>query len=449
MRFTRRRFLAGSVLAALWGAAPRLALAAPASTPWRNWSGYLRANPAGRLAPATEDELVALLGTTAGPIRPVGAGHSFNPLVPTDGHLLILDNMSGLIDHDPGALTAELWAGTRLSDAGPLLDRVGQAMPNLPDIDRQTLAGAVATSTHGTGKGLASLSGNVTSLRLITPGGDVLDLDAGRQPEIFQAARVSLGALGIVTRIGFQNRTPFRLHSRNWVQDTESVLEDFDASADEWQHFEMMPLLHSDYSLVIAHKETTDPLDPADPAEDDDGGLLSLIDSTPVLLRGSLVNFLAGQIDPTESVDKSYNGLTHLRFDRFNEMEYSVPVDAGPACLREILQTVKREAVDVTIPLEYRLIGADDSWLSMFSGGPRVSISVHRMAQYDHRPYFKLIEPIFWRYGGRPHWGKVHTLGYAELKSLYPRFDDFIEVQRTLDPAGRMLNSHLRRLFGA
>ncbi|HKI73207.1 MAG TPA: D-arabinono-1,4-lactone oxidase, partial [Pseudomonadales bacterium] len=215
----------------------------------------------------------------------------------------------------------------------------------------------------------------------------------------------------------------------------------------EWQHFEMMPLLHSDYSLVIAHKETTDPVGEPAP-EGDDSELLALIDATPVMLRGTMINLLAKTIDPTEDVQKSFRGLTHLRFDRFNEMEYSVPVDAGPHCLREILATVKEKGVDVTIPLEYRIIGGDDTWLSMFSGGPRVSISVHRMAKYDYKPYFNLIEPIFWKYGGRPHWGKVHTLGYKQLKALYPRFDDFIAIRNSLDPEGRMLNGYLRGLFG-
>lgn len=444
---TRRRFLASTLLTALCGAMPRRASATAMTTPWRNWSGWQHADPLGRLVPANEDELVGLFRSTSGPIRPVGSGHSFTALVPTDGYLMVLDRMSGLIAHDPAAMTAELWAGTRLSDAGPLLDSVGQAMPNLPDIDRQTLAGAVSTSTHGTGKGLKSLSGCVSGLRLVTPGGDVRDVDAGSDVDVFNAARVSLGALGVITRITFKNREPFRLLNRTWVQKTADVLDQFDALAQEWQHFEMMPLLHSAYCLVIAHKETAEPVGAPAP-EEDDSELLSLLDATPVALRGTAIGLLAKTIDPSEDIQPSYKGLTHLRFDRFNEMEYSVPLEAGPACLREVLDTVKQHGVDVVIPLEYRIIGGDDTWLSMFSGGPRVSISVHRLARYDYKPYFSLVEPIFWKYGGRPHWGKVHTLGYKELRSLYPRLDDFVAIRDSFDPAGRMLNDHLRHLFG-
>ncbi|MEX0942806.1 MAG: D-arabinono-1,4-lactone oxidase [Pseudomonadales bacterium] len=426
---------------------PGTAVGQAAAPPWRNWSGHLKANPASRLVPSTEDELVSMLQSTRGAIRPVGAGHSFSPLVPTDGHLLVLDNLNGLVSHDRQAMTAELMAGTRLSDAGALLDDIGQAMYNLPDIDRQTLAGAIATATHGTGKHLKSLSGYVNNMRLVTPFGDVVDLDAHNNADVFHAARVSLGALGIVTRIGFKNRAPFNLLGRTWMEKTKTVIDQFEALSSEWQHFEMMPLLHSDYALVIAHKETSDAISPM-VEEEDDGAFLKLVNATPVALRGTLINTLASDIEPAEGIDVSYKSLTNLRFDRFNEMEYSVPAASGPECLEEILDTVKREATDVTIPLEYRIVDADDAWISMFNGGRRVSISVHRLARYDYQPLFGLVEPIFWKYGGRPHWGKVHTLGRQQLQELYPRFEDFVFIQQSLDPEGRMLNRHLAYVLG-
>jgi FAD-linked oxidoreductase len=413
-------------------------------TPWTNWSGALKANPASRFAPTSEAQLATWLSESKGPVRPVGAGHSFTPLVPTDGHLVISDRLSGLISHDPATNEAEFYAGTRISDTGPLLDGIGQAMYNLPDIDRQTLAGALATSTHGTGHNLKSLSGYVTGMRLITPEGEILDLD--RDDPRLKAASVSLGALGVVSRVRFQNREPFRLLSRIWAEKTESILENFDSYTAQWPHFEMMPFLHADYSLVIAHQETTAPYKSQEAAVDD-GEFLALVDATPVMLRGALINSIASGLEPEERIQPSFEALTNLRFDRFNEMEYSVPVEAGPACLREILAIAKSKGVDVVNPLEYRIVEKDDSWISMFSDSPKVSISVHRLAQYEHDPLFSLVEPIFWKYDGRPHWGKVHSLGYHELSRLYPRFDDFIQLTSTLDPKGKMLNAHLRRLF--
>ncbi len=447
-KHSRRGFLAGSVVAGL--AAMTRAVAGPrdiTTTAWRNWSGTQMCQPVARFAPGSEFELMEFLKHNKAQIRPVGAGHSFSPLVPTNGRLLVLDKMSGLISHDTISKRATLAAGTRLSESGPLLAKADQAMFNLPDIDRQTLAGAISTSTHGTGKELKSLSGYVTGLRLITPGGELLELDENNDPDIFHAARVSLGCLGVITQITFQNRDPFRVMTRTWIEETEKVLEGFDGSANAYEHFEMMPLLHARYSLVIAHKETEAPLK-SGPEADDGGEFLSLMDATPVMLRGQLIDTLASQIEPSEAVSESYDGLANLRFDRFNEMEYSVPLDAGAACLREILAVIEKDKIDAVIPLEYRIVKGDDTWLGMFSGAPRISISVHRLSRYDYRPLFDRVEPIFWKYEGRPHWGKVHQLGYEQLSSLYPRLNDFVRLQAELDPNGVMLNTHLKKIMG-
>lgn len=440
---TRRRLLASSLLPFVYTGSVK-ASGPAAEAPWHNWSGHLTASPAGRVAPASTEELAGWLKVTTGKVRPVGSAHSFSPLVPTDGHLLVLDRMSGLVSSSADALEAVFHAGTRLSDTGLPLWQAGQAMFNLPDIDRQTIAGALATSTHGTGDRLKSLSGYVSGLELVTAAGEVLALDADH--EFLPAAAVSMGALGIITKATFRNRAPFRVRTRTWVEETTAILDKFDAYCREWQHFEMMPLLHSDYALAIAHQETEADLQP--PPEPDDDSLLALIGATPVALRGALINTLAQTVEPTEAVQRSYEALTNIRMTRFNEMEYSVPADVGGECLLEVMQAVADNAVDVVIPLEYRIIDADDTWLSMFSGGARVSISVHRLAGEDFNPLFNLVEPIFWKYGGRPHWGKWHSLGYSELKALYPKFDDFARLRQQFDPDGRLLNPHLAKLFG-
>ena len=415
------------------------------SESWRNWAGHLVAYPTSRFSPGSEDELVDWLRSSSGTVRPVGAGHSFTALVPTEGHLVVVDRLSGMVSHDSQNLSAEVYAGSRLSELGQPLDDIGQAMPNLPDIDRQTVAGAIATSTHGTGRELRSMSGYIRGLTLVTPRGEVLELD--QDDDRLAAAAVSLGALGVITRVKFQNRASFRLRTRIWVEETLAVLDTFERYCDEWQHFEMFPLLHSDYSLVVAHQETNSPLqEPV--VSGDDGAVLQLIEATPVALRGALINGLATQIEPTETVQASWRALTNLRFDRFNEMEYSVPAEVGGDCLREILQAVKDNQVDVVIPLEYRVIEADDSWLSMYNGSRRVSISVHRMFDERYIELFNLVEPIFWKYEGRPHWGKIHSLRDNELRALYPKFDEFIELRNELDPEARMLNPYLGQLFG-
>ena len=451
---TRRKFLASSVLAALYGVSGAGAAQPPGqqSTPWRNWSGSVVANPAGRFSPSSEHQLADFLASTRGQLRPVGSGHSFTPLVPTEGRLLVLDQLTGLLSYDSSANTASFAAGTRLSDMGAPLARIGQAAINLPDIDRQTLAGATSTATHGTGIDFKCLSGYVTELRLITPSGEVHDLTNRSESGMFDAARVGLGALGIVTRITMQNTARYRLKQTSWVDKTTDLLKDFDRQASTHRHLELFPLVHSEYSMALATDETDEPINNPPQSPEEEAGFDLIMQGwmkVPPGVRGPLVNALAEQIEPSERVDESYKILTNVRNTRFNEMEYSVPLHNGAACLQEILETISEQKIDVVFPLEYRYVSRDDTMLSMSSGDEdHAAISIHRVASEDYRPYFDVIEPIFWKYGGRPHWGKIHTLGALQLSQLYPRFEEFRSIRQQLDPQGRMLNHHLRKIFG-
>jgi FAD-linked oxidoreductase len=450
---TRRRLLTCGALAALLGInGPVTASSSRPSLPWRNWSGSVVGHPKSRFEPTSERQLASFLASSDAPVRPVGAGHSFTPLVPTDGHLLVIDQLTGLLDQDPINMTATFGAGTRLSEIGTALESIGQAMFNLPDIDRQTIAGATATATHGTGIEFECLSGYITRLRLITPAGEQLDVDAESDPDLFNAARVSVGALGVITRITLQNRPPYRLKQRSYVQRTEELLEGFDEHAASHRHFEMFPMTHSDYALALATDETDEPTNNPPPSAEDIAAFneaMRVRMQIPPEERRSFVNGIASQIEPGETVDTSHKILANVRHNRFNEMEYSVPIAAGAECLREILKTIIDKKVDVVFPLEYRYVSHDDTWLSMSSGDEdHAAISIHRSVSEDYRPYFDLVEPIFWKYGGRPHWGKIHSLGASELAKLYPRFRDFLEIREYLDPRGRMLNHHLRKLFG-
>lgn len=453
MGVSRRTFfrrLAGlGGLAAGW---PGL-LSARRIIPWRNWSGAQQCLPAQRLAPADEDGVITAVREAVGVVRPVGSSHSFSALVPTDGTLLSLANLRGMISHDPASLQAEFWAGTTLAETGEPLQQVGQALPNLSDIDYQTLAGAMATATHGTGIRFQCLPGYVAGLRLVTADGEVMDCDAQNNPDVFAAARVSLGALGIITRYRLQNRPAFRLHTRQWVAPTEDLLAEMSALVDDNDHFELMPLIHSDMSIAIAHNETTAPLAPKSEPEGDTE-LANLMDSVfrhlreYPNLRASLINFVAGRLSFAEEVDDSYKVFANVRDVRFNEMEYSVPAANGPDCLREILAKIRDQNLTSWFPLEYRYVKGDDIPLSMFEGADRCAISVHQYYNMDHHNYFAAIEPIFWRHGGRPHWGKLHSLNAAHLAPLYPRWNEFAAVRQALDPGGKFLNAHLRSVLG-
>ncbi|NNA96308.1 D-arabinono-1,4-lactone oxidase [Pseudomonas gessardii] len=428
---------------------------APRLIPWRNWSGAQQCLPLERLAPRDLDELVQVIRQAPGKIRPVGAGHSFSALVPTDGTLLSLSFFNGLLDHDPGSLQATFAAGTPMSRMGPALKAIGQALPNMADIDYQTLAGAISTSTHGTGVGFTSYSAGVTGLQLVTAQGEVLDCDAEREREVFNAARVSLGALGVSTRVRLQNRTPYRLRERQWIARTEELLEDVANTTRENQHWEMLVVTHSDYALSIALNETTDaPTPPIDPAEAGGNEFVSIIENLDKYAsdfpetRRTLLNSLRYFARFQDRVAESFEVYANVRNVRFNEMEYSLPAEHGPACLREILKLIRDQGLRTWFPIEYRYVKADDIPLSMFEGRDSCSISVHQHYTMDHHNVFAAVEPIFWKYAGRPHWGKLHSLNARALQALYPRWQEFARVRQALDPGGKFLNAHLSSILG-
>ena len=462
MNVTRRKFVAGAVaggaLAGLPGCGdptPPLASGgpgyAPGRVPWRNWAGTAWCDPEARVAPTTEDEVVAAMANAAGAVRPVGAGHSFSPLVPTDGSLLSLDALTGLGPVDAAAETAWAWAGTRLGALGPLLDSVGQAMPNLPDIDYQALGGALATSTHGTGTAFGSLSAYVDALALATPSGELIECDAERNPEVFMAARCSLGAVGVVTRARLRNRAPFRAREVTNIVPVEDLLAEATERAAQVPFWEFYAFPHANMGMEIATSETD--AEPSAPAEEDLSALAEMRDLAIRLIQlggpgVAVLDRILAEIPASQKIDASYRVLAHTRVERFHEMEYTVPRDAGTECLREILETIRRERVPVIFPIEFRYVRADDIWLSMFEGRDGASISIHQFHDLDYREYFGLIEPIFWKYEGRPHWGKLHTLEADALAARYPHWRDFLAVREALDPAGQMLNAHLRTVFG-
>jgi len=451
----RRKFVQGTALSPLLSAlpAPSLAVTPESGSPqigWKNWSGGQTSTPVSRLAPADEQQVIDLITSGNHKLRTVGSGHSFSPLVTTDDVLVSLSRLSGLIDTDTQLQQANFFAGTRIADMAGPLEENGQGLINIADIDRQTLAGAIATSTHGTGINLGSYSSYVKGLRLITANGDVIDCDAETSPEVFQAACVSLGSLGVVTRVKLQNREKYRLKKSVWGAATEEILERVEELKANHRHFEMFPMVNADVALAQTIDETTEPVSAESLTEEEDDTLqlLQKYGGYAPQIRSWLINSIVGGMERVEAVGDSYRMLANVRNMRFNEMEYQVPEEAGPACLREILNTIKKKKIDIVFPLEYRYVAADDRWLSMFSDRASCSISVHHFANYDYRPYFAEIEPIFWKYEGRPHWGKLHTLTAKQLANLYPKWQDFLTVRAELDPNKRFLNNHLTSLFG-
>ncbi len=418
---------------------------------WRNWSGIQHAYPAARAAPESEDQLVDILKTGVTPIRPVGAGHSFTALAPTSGTLLTLDRMSGVVSHDAAKMQATVRAGTRLGDLGPALAAIGQEMANLPDINKQSLGGALGTGTHGTGRTLKAIHGDVVAFRLATPRGDILDCDRTKNADIFHAARVNLGAFGAVTQVTLQNSALKRVLKRTEARTIDDVMEEWPALQAAHRNVEFYAIPFTGLASLITVDETDRPVLPRGADADVDAvmALKKLRDVAGFLpsVRRDLAQAAFKDFPPEEAVDEGWKLLSNERPVRFNEMEYHLPLDAQMPALREVIAAIEKHRPDVFFPIEARVIDADDAWLSPFYERVSGSIAVHAYYKDDYQFLFELVEPILRHHGGRPHWGKLHSLGAADFAALYPRWADANEVRATLDPEGRMLNDHLRKVF--
>ncbi len=424
--------------------------------PWINWAGNQTCTPTARLAPASEDQLVSMLKNAKGIVRAVGASHSFSGVVPSNDTLISTDLLSGVISHDAASVQADIWAGTRMHALGPMLAAIDQALPNQPDMDYPAMGGAIACCAHATGKDFGSMSSYVVGLTLATPSGELIECSRSQHPEIFQAARTSIGALGVISRLKLQNHRAFRLVETNRVEKTDDVLDAFAERCAQHRHFEFLALPHTSLCASVTTDIASDTDQPSGEEDNNAAHTLRKVYNALSWLPGigdaayeKVLTMALGGAGKEIRVGPSYEVFPHVRVVRFREMEYTVPAEHGPACLREILHTIRSKKIPVCFPLEFRLVKADDIWLSMFEGRDGVAISVHQFGDLDYKPYFAQIEPIFWKYQGRPHWGKIHTLGAQQLAALYPHhWQDFQEVRRQLDPEGRMLNDHLKNLFG-
>ena len=453
---TRRSLLTNLIAAAgATAAAPTFVLASDAAKkkriPWQNWSGSQKCYPQSRKAPANVEELQTLITQAPGKIRPVGSGHSFMPLVPTNDTILSISRLSGLVDHDAATNEATLWAGTRLGDIGDPLAEVGQALFNMPDIDEQTLAGSLGTATHGTGAQLGCMSSNVTGLQLVTANGDILECDHNKNADIFNAARVNLGALGVITQVKMQNAPKYRLKRETTWLPIEEILDNAEKLADQNRNFEFYYIPFSGMGMSDTQNITdeepsvTDKIDQNDGAEDLKT-LRDLLSWSPKLRELTLGTYMK-TLSKEVTVANSWQNYASERNVRFNEMEYHLPRENMIKAFKEIRALVEKDFPEVFFPFEVRYIKSDDIWLSPFYQRETCSIAVHRYFAEDHKPLFRAVEPIMKKYNGRPHWGKLNTMSAAEFKPHYENWDKFNEIRKQLDPQGKFLNPYLKSLF--
>ncbi|WP_101676329.1 D-arabinono-1,4-lactone oxidase [Alloalcanivorax mobilis] len=446
----RRAFLKalGGTLAAAGLPAASLARADAAAPAWNNWSGNQQAHPRHIHYPANEAALIELLGQAEGPLRPFGGSHSFSPLVPTAGSLISLEAFNGVRHHDRQRHTIRYGAGTRIGQASAEAWRRGESFTNEPDINLQSLAGAIATSTHGTGLTLGSLSAQVRALTLISVDGEQRTLSAA-DGDLFDAARCNPGALGFVTDVTFVHQSAYRLEEHTWTLPLEDAFEFFARERDNHRNLEMFAFPLGGTAILKTMAITDNPED-LNLEADDNNDLLETVcelSRRAGWLTSTLQKLVTLFVSETRRRGPAHRIYANHRAVRFNEMEYTVPAERGLDCLKALCQRIRERELNVFFPIEFRYVAADDTLLSMFSGRAGASLSVHQYHKQDYRPLFQATEPLLREHGGRPHWGKIHSLGATELRALYPRFDDFLAIRRRLDPDGRLLNPHLQKLF--
>lgn len=421
--------------------------------PWSNWSGNQVSYPAERTRPRNMEALVSLLKETDGKIRVVGAGHSFSALVPTDETLLSMARFRGINHINQDTKEVTVGAGTRLAALGDDLWDNDLGMINMPDVNTQTLAGAIATSTHGTGQEFGSLSHFVTALTLVTANGEVLKCSATENKDVFDAARCNIGSLGIITDITIQVRDSYYLKERSEMFPMDEAFERMEKLGLEKRRFEAYGLPHANHILLIEFEEVSKEEADAKQGEVVSGDayetfrtLADVIEMMP-FLRGTVMNIAPRTVGVEERYGPWNKIFGNVRDMRFNEMEYTVPAEDGLACFREVLETIKEKDIDIIFPIEYRYVGEDDIWLSPFYQRPGAAISVHNFHDKPYLPYFAEMEAIFDRYQGRPHWGKIHTKTAQDFAELYPQWNAFKAVRQRLDPTRRFINEHLDKIF--
>jgi FAD-linked oxidoreductase len=422
---------------------------------WVNWSGSQRCRPAVFERPRTRAEVVRAVTAGPGPVRVAGAGHSFSGGAATGGTLLSLDALARVLDADAAAGIVRVEGGIRLHALSRELLARGLAMPNLGDIDVQSLAGALATGTHGTGARLPILSAQVAAVELVLADGSERTLDGG---ELLQAARVALGALGVVVAVTLRCVPAFRLRGIDAPEPLDDVLADLDERVAAHDHFEFWTFPHSHLALTRTNDHTDDP-----PRV---GGILDSVRAyaSDVLLdnHALLAVSLAARRFPRaiprlnrlasaaasrrERVDWSHAVFASPRLVRFEEMEYAIPREHAAGAVRAVKQVLERHPV--SFPIELRFVKGDDALLSPAHGRDSAYLAVHLFEGMAYEPAFREVEALLSQLGGRPHWGKRSFLGAAELAPRYPRWDAFQAARAELDPHGRFANAWVRHVLG-
>lgn len=438
---------------AVWGAGSR----------WRNWGRSASAQVAHVARPTSVDEVVAVVRAAAEQgldVKAVGAGHSFTDIAATTGVLIHLDAIQGIISVDAATKRVRVAAGTRLYALGPALREHGLALENMGDIDRQSIAGATSTGTHGTGIRFGGLATRIVGATLVTGSGELLRVSETEHPELLPAVRLGLGALGILVEIELQCVDAFVLRSVDKPRPFDEVLDGWEQLVRDADHFEFYWWPHTDKAMTQTKTRLPGDTEFRTPNRVAHWAEKRLLENEALRAQQAigyavkpavpgLSRFATGVYGEGERTGISYDIYASPRLVRFRESEYAIPFEALPQALRDVRGLIERSGWRISFPIEMRAAAADENWMSTAHGRPTAYIAVHRYFRDDPSEYFEAFDAIMRTYDGRPHWGKMHFRTAADLRPAYPKFDDFLRVRNELDPDRRFANPYLDRVLGA
>lgn len=403
---------------------------------WRNWVGNQSCIVRHKGAPESEAALAEMVreATAVGlNVRCAGSGHSFTPVVATSGLLLTLSGMQGVVSIDQTRKRVSVRAGTTINQLGKVLKSSGLSLINQGDIDSQALAGALTTGTHGTGAKLGNMASQIVGMRLVQPDGSILVVDE-TTPDLLEAARVSVGMLGVISEITLQTMDAYNLHEKLWRCDFDECMEQHDELAAKHRHFGFFwcPVAESRHCYCLP--DTAAVSTTSKTADVCEMKVIDITDRPPMEQEFEKIAY-SSEIYPIEYIPN------------FHELEYAVPVAHGKDAVRAVRKLMLEKHPTCIYPIEYRFTAGDSGWISPFYEQDSITLSVSGEPGTDYWEYLKDVDMILRQYGSRPHWGKLHFLGAEDVTALYPRAGDFRALRARVDPEGRFLNDHLRQLF--
>ncbi|MGI8727302.1 MAG: D-arabinono-1,4-lactone oxidase [Solirubrobacterales bacterium] len=427
---------------------------------WRNWAREQSCRPTVIRRPRTREGLVREILAARerdDRLKVAGSGHSFTGAALTGGTMLRIEALDRVLGFDPATGRVKVEAGAVLGDLSRELDRLGVAFANLGDIDHQTLAGSISTATHGTGERFRNVSAQVAGIELITADGATHHLSAEADRESFDAARVGVGALGVIYAVTLETVPAYRISRVDRALPLSEVIGDLDRRVAAHDHFEFYVFPHTGKAVCRESTRTDEPARPPHPAKSFarevvlenwvGAGAVALARALPSAIP-KLGELAVAGVDSERKLDKSYEVFASDRRIRFTEMEYAVPRERAVEAIERAVEIAEKASHRVAFPIEVRFVAADDAYLSPSYQRDACYIAVHQDRKLDWPSYFAEVEAVFEALDGRPHWGKRHTLTRAQLAERYPRWEEFQSVRRRLDPDGAFSNDYTDTVLG-